>query len=365
MNESLICATPDLEAACAVAEKEGLVALDTEFVSTCTYLPRLGLVQMGCRSGCCALEMMCGMYLDPLAALVGNASVVKILHDAHQDLVLISRRCGAAPRNVFDTQLAAAFAGFPSAMSLQKLLFDAIGVGLPKTQTLTDWTRRPLSDAQLAYALDDVRHLPDLRDDLLARASDLGTLSWLEEEIAGREADGICIESDPDEAWKRVKTGRIRLDGRGRAVLRALAACREVSAKEWNLPRGWLGDDASLALMAQEGDVSRLRHRLPGRGETMRARYAEAIATAEDLPEEEWPEDPHRHYISEVVEASGLAMDWLAERAEEVHVDARVIASKAVVTAYVDNVDDMSNPLSSGWRYEVAGREIAERFGVD
>ncbi len=361
----LIRTTPELEAACAVALKEGVLALDTEFVWARTYLPRLGIVQMGCRGGNWVLDCRSGMHLDAFAAVVESHSTVKILHAAGQDLALIRQFCGAGAKNVFDTQLAAAFAGFGAGIGLQKLLFEAIGVGLPKTETLTDWTVRPLSPAQIEYALDDVRYLPDLRDELLSRASSLGTLEWLMEDLAAFD-DGVpSIEHDPEEAWKKVKCGRVRLDRRSLAVLRSLAVCRERMAKEWNLPRAWLGDDMSLAQMAQEGRLVRIRHRLAGREEMMRGLYAKAIESALDSPEDEWPEDPRPHYIEEVRDAADKAMDWLAERAEEIHVAPTVIASRATVTAFVDNVDDETNPLASGWRYETVGREMARLFGVD
>ena len=365
MNEELIRTTPALEAACADARAEGIVALDTEFVWSRTYLPRLGIVQMGCRAGCCALDCMCSMHTDPFASVVEDPSVVKILHDARQDLALIKHYSGASARNVFDTQLAAAFAGLPSGLGLQKLLFEVIDVGLAKTQTLTDWTQRPLTKAQLQYALDDVRYLPDLRDALIARAKSLGTLGWLMEDLATYDGGVPSMEHNPEEAWKKVKTGHIRLDGRGRAILSALAACREISAQEWNLPRNWLGDDASLAAMAASASTSHLRHRLKGKGEILRGIYEKAIAATKDLPEDEWPEDPHRHYISEVLSAADAAMDWLAQRAEEIHVDASVIASRATVTAFVDDVNDDANPLASGWRHEAVGKEMASLFGVD
>ena len=148
--------------------------------------------------------------------------------------------------------------------------------------------------------------------------------------------------------------------------MKAVAAKREELAKRWNLPRNWLGDDESLAEMAAAGRVAKLRHRLHGgQGDTVRAIYAETVAKAIGTAQTEWPEDPKRHYIAEVVEAADAALDWLDTRAKEIHVDAGVIAYRATVTAFVDDVGDETNPLATGWRYEVIGREMAERFGVD
>lgn len=362
----LVKTTPALEAVCMAARAEGLAALDTEFVWMNTYRPRLGLVQIGCRAGCQALDCQAGLHPDSLGALVADPSCVKILHDARQDLTLLRHYSGTDPRNVFDTQLAAAFAGFPAGIGLQKLLFEAIGVGLPKTETCTDWTRRPLSEAQVEYALDDVRYLPDLRDELLRRADDLGTCAWLKEEMSRYDNPSLYDDYDPNGVWRRVKLGRSRLDRRGFAVLRSVAAVREEMASEFNVPRGWLGDDASLADMAVQRRVGRFRHRLrdPQR-DVARRRYEEAVAAAMALPEDECPENPRPHYIQEVLDAADAAVAWLAARADALHVDPVAVASRATVTAFVDNVEDGSNPLATGWRFEAFGAEMAARFGVD
>jgi len=351
---------------CAIVRTEGVLALDTEFVWTRTYRPQLGIVQIGCRAGCRAIDAMCGLDASSLAGVLADDGVVKILHDARQDLMHIRHYAGTCPKGVFDTQLAAAFAGFPAGIGLQKLLFEVLGVGLPKTETCTDWTQRPLSSRQIAYALDDVRYLPDLRDALLARSESLGTRAWLEDDMRRYDDASLYADMEPDAAWKRIKPGRVRLDGRGFAVLRAVAAVREGMSSKWNLPRSWLGDDASLLGMAASGEVGHLVHRLRGgQGDTIRALYAEAVTGALSLPEGEWPDDPRPHYIKEVRDAADAAMDWLGDRAEELHVAACIIANRAVVTAFVDDVDDETNPLAMGWRHEAVGREMAERFGVD
>jgi len=363
--DDLIRTSSDLASACARAREEGVAALDTEFVWKRTYRPQLGIVQLGCRSACWVVDCMTGLDPTPLKDLLEDATVVKLLHDARQDLTHLHHWTSAAPCGIFDTQLAAAFAGFPSGLGLQKLLFEAIDIGLAKTETCTDWTQRPLASAQVRYALDDVRYLPTLHDELLRRCQAFGTEAWMLADQAKYDDAALYADYDPDEVWKRVKTGRIRLDGRARAVLRAVAALREEMAKAWNLPRGWLGDDASLAGMAAAGKVTHLVHRLRGgQGDTIRALYAKAVDEALALTEEDWPAPARPRYISEVVDAADRALDWLQEKAEALHVDAAAIANRATVTAFVDDVDDPSNPLADGWRYEVVGAEMAERFGV-
>ena len=362
----LIRTTAELESVCAQARTEGLLSVDTEFVWRRTYRPQLGIVQLGTREKCQAVDVTSGLSPASLGDVLADSSVVKILHDARQDLTHLRHYTGRTPANVFDTQLAAAFAGFPAGIGLQKLLLEAIDVGLPKTETCTDWLQRPLSPAQVQYALDDVRYLPALRDELLARCESFGTRAWLEEDLLTYDDASLYDDYDPEQVWKRVKTGRVRLEGVGFAVLRAVAALREEMAQGWNLPRNWLGDDESLVAMASLGRVGRLVHRLKGgQADVARAKYAKAVAAALALPEEEWPENPRRRYIPEVLDAADKALDWLRGRAEELHVDATVIANRATVTAFVDDVEDATSPLASGWRADAVGRDMASLFGVD
>lgn len=361
----------ELKEVCAGLRAGGLAALDTEFVWRNTNRPKLALVQLGALDGTSWVED-CLLALDtaPLAELLADAGTVKVLHDAHQDLDHLFHYTGAKPVNVFDTQLAAAFAGLPAGLSLQKLVQETVDVGLAKTETTTDWMQRPLTDAQISYALDDVRYLGEVRAELLKRADALGTRAWLDEEMARYDDPSLYGDADPQEVWKRVKCGRVRLDRRGFAVLRALAATREMLAREWNLPKTWLADDASLAEMADraeiEADRLRFRHRLRNRGQrdTLAGEFAAAVREGLAVPETEWPENPRPRYISEVLDAADQAIAFIREHAEAIHVDPAIVANRATVTAYVDNPDDEENPLAAGWRFENFGREIAERFNV-
>ncbi|MGN0852676.1 MAG: ribonuclease D [Kiritimatiellia bacterium] len=360
-----------LKAVCDRLAEEGLASLDTEFVWRSTNRPILCLVQLGARDGSCwTVDCLTGLGVQPLAALLRNPDVVKVLHDAHQDLAHLFHWTGARPRTVFDTQLAAAFAGHAARTSLQKLLFEAIGVGLAKTETVTDWSQRPLTDAQVDYALDDVRYLARLRETLLAKADALGTRAWLDEELAAFDNPDLYGDIDPDDAWTRIACGRVRLDRRGFAILRAVAAVREVTAREWNLPKGWLGKDESLVAIAAEAcdDPARIRfrHRLKTRGQRdlLAGFYATAVREALDLPEDDLPANPRPRYVAEVLDAADKALAFLRERAEALHVDPAVVANRATVTAWIDNPEDDLNPLARGWRFEVAGREMIERFGV-
>ena len=366
---SLLRNAPDLAAVCAQLRADGIAALDTEFLWMRTYRVRMGLVQLGSASGeGWALDCLTGASTAPLADLLRDASCVKILHAAQQDLEHLAAYTRATPCNVFDTALAAGFAGFPAGIGLQRLLEDALGVGLPKTETRTDWCRRPLSPQQVEYALDDVRYLAELRADLLRRAEDLGTAAWLAEDLALFDDPARYAPPDPDEVWRRVK-GVGRLDAVGRAILRAVAAVRERTAAEWNLPRNWLGDDDSLVEMAwhcpDTADDVRLRHRLrqsSQRNEIMR-RYAAAARVAAATPPADCPPSPVRNLGPEFRDLVDEAMPFVRERAGEIHVAPEILAPRASVAAFLAAPDDpAASPLASGWRRQVLGDDLVRRF---
>lgn len=350
-----------LTEACGEMRAAGVAAVDTEFVWMRTYRPVLGIVQFGCgRDACGAADCLKPLDPAPLGALIADGSVVKILHDAHQDLALLHAYTGALPANVFDTRLAAAFAGHRYGIGLQKLLAEEMGIELPKTETRTDWTRRPLSPQQLEYALDDVRYLPELREKLLETIAGRGMVPWLEEDLAAIGAPESFAELDPAEAWHRVKLGPVRLDPRGFAVLRAVAAARENFARKWNMPRSWVTDDITLAEIARDRMVGKIVHRglRGGMVHDVAAAYETALADALALRESEWPEPPSRRPDPKVRAAVDSAVARIAKKAEELKVDPQLVASRADVTTLVTDPDDESNPLTHGWRREAVGEEL-------
>ncbi len=222
---------------------EPLLGLDTEFMRERTYRAELCFVQIGSGREHCCVDPLATGSLQPLAAPLGATGTVKVLHAARQDLEVLQPSVGPV-RNVFDTQVAAALAGFAAQVGYGELTQRVLGVTLPKAQTRTDWSRRPLSAEQIAYALDDVRYLLPLREALLERLDRLGRCAWLAEELAPL-SEPAAPEADPERAWLRVK-GLQGLDRGRTALARALAAWRERRAIEKNRPRGWILDDVAL-----------------------------------------------------------------------------------------------------------------------
>ncbi len=368
----LVGTTGELEKVCDGLRAGGAVALDTEFVWMRTYYPVMGIVQLagaGVEGDGVVFDCRAGADPGALADLLEDAGTVKILHAAQQDLEHLHGFCGACPKNVFDTRVAAGFCGLGAGLGLAKLVQAVLGVELPKTETRTDWTQRPLTDAQLRYALDDVAYLAELREWLLARSKELGTQEWLLEEMGRFDEEEQYGGGAPGGAWRRMKGGARRLPRRGLAVLRELAATRERLARAWDLPRAWVTDDGSLLSLAAHGagtplvaGAMRFRHRLRRREKVreLAEAYEKAAWAAWKAPEQDWP----AALEASPQEPEGLteAMAWLEKLGRETGLDAGLVASKAVLSAFLAGRPEGA-PLAKGWRWKVAGEEVCRRWG--
>jgi ribonuclease D len=219
------------------------IGLDTEFLRERTYRAQLCLIQVSAGDDAAGIDPLAVTELGALAGPLTAADVVKVMHASRQDLEVLLPAVGLV-RPVFDTQIAAALAGFPAQVGYAQLVRLLLGIELSKAHTRTDWSRRPLSPEQIEYALDDVRHLVPLKLALEERLEKLGRLTWLAEELAGL-ADASGLATDPEEAWRRLK-GLRGLDPARERLARGLAAWRERRAMERNRPRGWILEDAAL-----------------------------------------------------------------------------------------------------------------------
>ena len=224
------------------------LGLDTEFLRERTYRAELCLLQLASTQAAVCVDPLALTELEPLRAPLGRSGPVKVLHAARQDLEVLTPVVGSiAP--LFDTQIAAALAGFPAQVGYAELVRRILGHELAKGETRTDWSRRPLSEAQLEYALDDVRYLLPLRDALLAQLATQGRTAWLAEDLAELENPEL-VTVNPDKAWQRFKGVHGWDEGR-LELLRALAAWRERRAIARNRPRGWILDDSVLREIVQ------------------------------------------------------------------------------------------------------------------
>ncbi|MEQ1870774.1 MAG: ribonuclease D [Vicinamibacterales bacterium] len=269
----------------AVARWQGApsVGLDTEFVRERTFRARLGLVQVVVANEVALVDAVRVTDLSPLSAILSDTRTRKILHSCSEDLPVLRRATGVSLGPLFDTQIAAAFAGLGPSLSYAALIFALLGVQLDKDETRTDWLRRPLSPEQLRYAADDVEYLPEAAAELERRLVALGRLEWAVEDsaaLAASDADGPA----PEDAWRRVK-GLDRHPPSVRAVARGLAAWREREAARLDVARPFLLRDETLIALARRDRVSlQETARLPGYDARRHAAHApqwiEALAVA-------------------------------------------------------------------------------------
>lgn len=235
-----IAALADLAAQLEAAD---IIGLDTEFLRERTYRAELCLVQVASSQQAACVDPLALPDLAPLVPALTALRALKVLHASRQDLEVLYPAVGLV-RPVFDTQIAAALTGLPAQVGYGELVRRLLGKELDKSHTRTDWTRRPLSAEQIAYALDDVLYLPPLKQLLEEQLDKLDRLAWLAEELAAL-GDPQAFIVDPEQVWLRVK-GLRGLDPGRQRLAQSLAAWRERRAKDRNRPRGWILDDMAL-----------------------------------------------------------------------------------------------------------------------
>src|SRR4051812_34383857 len=267
------------------ARAAGRFGIDTEFVSESRYRALLGLVQVvvelpGAGQHIELLDPVgAGFDHEPLAAIWADHEVEVVIHSGGQDVAILRRAWGAAPANVFDTQIAAGFAGFSAQAGYGKLLQSARGVRLAKSAGFTRWDRRPLTEEQLDYARKDVEDLLPLTDDLQRRLRESGRLEWAREEC--RRLEDVSDERDPESAYRRLPRVN-QLRSRARAVARELAAWRETTAEPEDRPVGAVLPDVALVEIAKRQpsslqELERIRGIRPATGRRRGKQIIEAV----------------------------------------------------------------------------------------
>ncbi|MGH1591280.1 ribonuclease D [Methylobacterium phyllosphaerae] len=241
----LITTTDALRQICTRLAEQPFVTVDTEFMRETTYYPKLCLIQMAAPDGTGVLvdPLAPGIDLDPFIALMADERTVKVFHSARQDLEIIWLMGGILPHPFFDTQVAAMVCGYGDSVSYEQLVNDVAKAKIDKSSRFTDWSRRPLSDAQLTYALSDVTHLVKVYEVLVAELLRTDRGAWLDEEMAVLTSPET-YRADPAQAWRRL-SGRMRKP-REIAVLMEVAAWRESEAQTRNVPRGRILKDEAV-----------------------------------------------------------------------------------------------------------------------
>ena len=332
-------------------------AVDTEFHRERTYFARLALVQFAW-DGNIALVDPQAVDVSPLRRVFESAGLA-VLHAADQDLEILDRVCGAAPRRMFDTQVSSGFIGF-STPSLVHLIERLLGLRLQKGDQLADWTRRPLPPAQLQYAAGDVAYLVELRDMIAERLARLGREQWAAEECA------LVLARDrspgpPEEAWWRIRHAR-QLRGTSRGVAQCVTAWRERRGRERDVPVRFVLPDLALIAISQRPPRTRAelemvrsvdgRHLGAGAAEEL----LEAVEQGLRLSADELRLPPIDHVEHVVRPAVAIAAAWVVQRAAELGIDPAILGSRSDVVAFLQNRPD--GRLSSGWRHDLVGEPL-------
>ena len=360
-----ITKTDDLAAFCAKAKQHPYVTVDTEFLRERTYYSKLCLVQLavpGKEDDCAVLVDPLageGLSLEPLYALFRDTSVVKVFHAARQDLEIFQVEAGVIPAPLFDTQVAAMVCGFGEQAGYETLVKKIAKQSLDKSSRFTDWSRRPLTDAQKTYALADVTHLRGIYEFLAKKLASTGRDKWVEEELSVL-TDPETYRTEPGEAWRRIKTRNT--SPRFLAILRELARFREEYAQSRNIPRNRVyKDDALLELAAtkpqnvQDLGRSRLLLREARKGDVADGIMA-AVKAALDCPTEDLPKPDKMADRQQINPAlADLLRVLLKAKSDTYGVAPKLIASAADLDAMAGGDRDVA--ALRGWRRDVFGQD--------
>lgn len=339
------------------------MAIDTEFLREKTYYARLCLIQVAIEGEVAIIDPFAIKDITLLNDALTSPDVVKIFHASSQDIEILYHETGVVPRPVFDTQVAAALLGKSQQASYSSLVSSYCSVNLPKKDSFTDWSQRPLKDSQIRYAADDVVYLPQIYYDMVEVLNEKNRLHWLDEafeEISSPEK----YEIKPEERYRKLRRVN-QLNAQQMAAAREFAAWRELKAQKINVPRKWIVSDEQIveACRREARTIDEL-FMVRGMHESLRAEDArQAVACIKkglSCPKEQLPqvhEKPkNEHNVDIVVDLMNAVVHL---RARENHIAPQTLAPQAELMKLARGHDDECE-LLKGWRYKVIGKELKE-----
>ena len=349
----------ELASFCERAASSRVLAVDTEFLREKTFFPKLCLVQVAAGDDIAAIDPLLIEDLSSLARLFEDPSITKVLHACSQDLEVILDGMGVVCAPVFDTQLAAAFLGMRQQVSYGSLVEAYCGVHLPKAESLTDWSRRPLDAEQLRYAEDDVRYLPGIYDRMISQLVEGDRLTWVAPEMS-QLCDVSRVRRDPRESYQRLRRAS-SLTRRQLAVAREVCAWREGVAAAHDIPRKWVVSDEVVVEVCKRAPttVERLR-RIRGTdqiSESDARALVEAVVKGTACPAEQCPKvTRHPRPSAETEGVIDLMYAVLRLVSEKSGVATQLIATRDDLLEFLQNRRD--SRLSRDWRWELAGKTL-------
>lgn len=338
------------------------VAIDTEFLREKTYYPNLCLLQLCTEGGTYIVDPFAVDDLGVLAPVLECKDVIKLFHAGTQDIEILYREVGAMPSPIFDVQVAAALLGHSYQAGLASLLSSFIGVNIKKSDSFTDWTRRPLAASQLTYAAEDVIYLPRLHEEMVKRLKQLGRLDWLDDEF--REmTNPVNYEADPFTRYKRLKRGN-QLNRKQMAAAREVAAWREIQAQKRDIPRKWvLSDEQIVEACKREATSIDELFMVRGIKQSVSTRDAREVVTlmrkAFASDEATWPKPENPAQCEANVDFSlDLMQALMRAKSKETGIAMQTLGSHGDMALLARGHVDES-PLMKGWRREIVGNDLA------
>lgn len=356
----LITTTESLEHLCTALAGESFITVDTEFMRESTYWPDLCLIQVAGETVHGLIDPLApGIDLKPFFTLLNDSGVLKVFHAARQDIEIMVHRAGVVPHPVFDTQIAAMVCGFGDQVGYEAIVRKLAKAQIDKSSRFTDWSRRPLTEKQLAYALADVTHLRVVYEALKKELDRTGREHWLREEM-DILTNPATYRTEPEDAWKRIKV-RFR-SKKQLGVLAEVAAWREREAREKNVPRSRvLKDDAIAEIAVQSPQTREALNQLRALPKGMSSsRVGDAILKAvaaglardpKSLPQPDDGRDEMNEAAQAAAEVLKLALKVVCEQEG---IAPRLVASSSDIDAVAES-DTAEVPLLHGWRRELFG----------
>lgn len=352
----------DLQTLCKKLETSHFLTVDTEFVRERTYYPQLALIQLGNHELSACIDPLAIDDLSPIKALFINESIPKVFHAASQDLEIFQLLFSALPTPIFDTQIVAAVLGLGDQIGYAKLAKEILNVDVDKTQTRTDWLRRPLSAQQIQYAEDDVRYLSQIYPILVQRLDDLGRTDWLKQDFQTL-LDPKRYTPNPKTCWRKIK-GINKLKGVQLAILQQLAAWRENLAIEKDQPRRRVIGDEHLLDMARlrpkntEG-LTKLRNININFVNRHNDALLACICQGEKMPRDQWPQLPAFTRLTQNQDAQIDALNAIVKLcAAKYKISATNLTSRKELEKLVQGERDL--PILNGWRRHHGGQKLVE-----
>ncbi len=354
--------TPEqLATLCEQIKKESWLALDTEFLREKTYYPKFCLLQIATPEWVACVDPIALPSLDSLFEVIYSPSIVKVFHSCRQDLEIFYQLTGKIPEPLFDTQIAAPLLGFQENPGYAMLVSSLLNINLNKAHTRADWSKRPLIEAEIQYAADDVIYLCKIYQMMLQKLAELGRGEWLERDFAELTNPSL-YEVRPEKAWLKIK-GKNKLTGRQLSIVQALSEWREKTAQTEDRPKSWLLRDELLFDIAklQPETVSELAN-VRGINERAVNRYGadlcQLISAAKNrapIPLNEKGRPAKKTQQQEAI--LDILTALVRIRAEENSLNPIILATRKDLEVLMFN-DDEECPLLHGWRFKMAGQEL-------